>query len=153
MALESNGNNVVWLNTTRPDQIQQSQPIEQPVKCSMFTQTEQTNSFTQTEQSNSSYGDQRQQQAAMFDPQQIQQQQAAQGQQSQQQQSQQMYVTTDKKEDKSQQQSATADFPFYYNVNMLQKVQTNAVSTLVRSQLTTRVVIVLMCNLSVITHY
>lgn len=23
MALESNGNNVVWLNTTRPDQIQQ----------------------------------------------------------------------------------------------------------------------------------
>ncbi|XP_017878344.1 zinc finger protein 723-like isoform X2 [Ceratina calcarata] len=130
MALESNGNNVVWLNTTRPDQIQQSQPIEQPVKCSMFTQTEQTNSFTQTEQSNSSYGDQRQQQAAMFDPQQIQQQQAAQGQQSQQQQSQQMYVTTDKKEDKSQQQSATADFPFYYNVNMLQKVQTNAVSTI-----------------------
>uniref|UniRef100_V9IBD1 C2H2-type domain-containing protein n=1 Tax=Apis cerana TaxID=7461 RepID=V9IBD1_APICE len=128
MALESNGNNVVWLNTTRPDQIQQSQPIEQPVKCSMFTQTEQTNSFTQTEQSNSSYGDQRQQQAAMFDPQQIQQQQAAQGQQSQQQQSQQMYVTTDKKEDKSQQQSATADFPFYYNVNMLQKVQTNAMS-------------------------
>uniref|UniRef100_V9ICQ7 C2H2-type domain-containing protein n=1 Tax=Apis cerana TaxID=7461 RepID=V9ICQ7_APICE len=130
MALESNGNNVVWLNTTRPDQIQQSQPIEQPVKCSMFTQTEQTNSFTQTEQSNSSYGDQRQQQAAMFDPQQIQQQQAAQGQQSQQQQSQQMYVTTDKKEDKSQQQSATADFPFYYNVNMLQKVQTNAMSTI-----------------------
>lgn len=39
---------------------QQSQPIEQPLKCSMFTQTEQTNSFTQTEQSNSSYGDQRQ---------------------------------------------------------------------------------------------
>lgn len=38
----------------------QSQPIEQPLKCSMFTQTEQTNSFTQTEQSNSSYGDQRQ---------------------------------------------------------------------------------------------
>ncbi|XP_014604457.1 zinc finger protein 665-like isoform X4 [Polistes fuscatus] len=128
MALESNGNNVVWLNATRPDQIQQNQPIEQPLKCSMFTQTEQTNSFTQTEQSNSSYGDQRQQ-AAMFDPQQIQQQQAAQGQQSQQQQSQQMYVT-DKKEDKSQQQSATAEFPFYYNVNMLQKVQTNAVSTI-----------------------
>lgn len=23
MALESNGNNVVWLNTTRPDQLQQ----------------------------------------------------------------------------------------------------------------------------------
>lgn len=61
----------------------------------------------------------------MFDPQQMQQQQAAQGQQSQQQQSQQMYVTTDKKEDKSQQQSATTEFPFYYNVNMLQKVQTN----------------------------
>lgn len=70
----------------------------------------------------------------MFDPQQIQQQQAAaQGQQSQQQQSQQMYVT-DKKEDKSQQQqqSTTSEFPssFYYNVNMLQKVQTNAVSTI-----------------------
>ncbi|XP_014485138.1 PREDICTED: zinc finger protein 160-like isoform X2 [Dinoponera quadriceps] len=132
MALESNGNNVVWLNTTRPDQIQQSQPIEQPLKCSMFTQTEQSNSFTQTEQSNSSYADQRQQ-AAMFDPQQIQQQQAAQSQQSQQQQSQQIYVTSDKKEDKSQQQqSGTADgFPsFYYNVNMLQKVQTNAVSTI-----------------------
>lgn len=69
----------------------------------------------------------------MFDPQQIQQQQAAQSQQSQQQQSQQIYVTADKKEDKSQQQqSGTADgFPsFYYNVNMLQKVQTNAVSTI-----------------------
>ncbi|KAL2730835.1 zinc finger protein 2 isoform X1 [Vespula squamosa] len=129
MALESNGNNVIWLNATRPDHIQQNRPIEQPLKCSMFTQTEQTNSFTQTEQSNSSYGDQRQQ-AAMFDPQQIQQQQAAQSQQSQQQQSQQMYVTADKKEDKSQQQSATAEFPFYYNVNMLQKVQTNAVSTI-----------------------
>lgn len=75
-----------------------------------------------------------QQQTAMFDPQQIQQQQAAaQGQQSQQQQTQQMYVT-DKKEDKSQQQqqTTTAEFPssFYYNVNMLQKVQTNAVSTI-----------------------
>lgn len=71
----------------------------------------------------------------MFDPQQIQQQQAAaQGQQSQQQQqTQQMYVTSDKKEDKSQQQqTTTAEFPssFYYNVNMLQKVQTNAVSTI-----------------------
>lgn len=67
----------------------------------------------------------------MFDPQQIQQQQAPQGQQSQQQQqSQQMYVTgTEKKEDKSQ-PSATAEFPFYYNVNMLQKVQTNTVSTI-----------------------
>lgn len=40
---------------------QQNQQIgQQPVKCSMFTQTEQTNSFTQTEQSNSSYSDQRQ---------------------------------------------------------------------------------------------
>lgn len=69
----------------------------------------------------------------MFDPQQIQQQQAAQGQQSQQQQSQQIYVTSDKKEDKSQQQQTgtTDGFPsFYYNVNMLQKVQTNAVSTI-----------------------
>ncbi|XP_046492420.1 transcription factor Clamp isoform X1 [Neodiprion pinetum] len=106
----------------------QTQQIGQPVKCSMFTQTEQTNSFTQTEQSGSSYNDQRQQ-ATMFDPQQIQQQQAPQGQQSQQQQqSQQMYVTgAEKKEDKP---SATSEFPFYYNVNMLQKVQTNAVSTI-----------------------
>lgn len=39
---------------------QQNQQIRQPVKCSMFTQTEQTTSFTQTEQSNSSYSDQRQ---------------------------------------------------------------------------------------------
>ncbi|OXU30351.1 hypothetical protein TSAR_015880 [Trichomalopsis sarcophagae] len=66
----------------------------------------------------------------MFDPQQIQQQQAAQGQQSQQQQTQQMYVTTDKKDDKSGQQSTTTEFPFYYNVNMLQKVQANAVGTI-----------------------
>lgn len=65
----------------------------------------------------------------MFDPQQIQQQQAAQSQQSQQQQTQQMY-TVDKKEDKSQQQTTAPEFPFYYNVNMLQKVQTNAVSTI-----------------------
>jgi KRAB domain-containing zinc finger protein len=130
MALESNGNNVVWLSTTRADQIQQGQQIQAPVKCSMFTQTEQTNSFTQTEQSNSSYADQRQpQQATMFDPQQIQ-QQAAQGQQSQQQQTQQMYVTTEKKEDKSGQQTATAEFPYFYNVNMLQKVQANAVGTI-----------------------
>ncbi|XP_033221197.1 uncharacterized protein LOC117175598 [Belonocnema kinseyi] len=102
----------------------------------MFAQTEHTNSFTQTEQNNSSYSGQRQtQRAAMFDPQQIQQQQTAQGQQSQQQQqSQQMYVT-EKKEDKSQQQSTTAEFPFYYNVNMLQKVQSNAVSTI--GQITT----------------
>jgi hypothetical protein len=74
-----------------------------------------------------------QQQTAMFDPQQIQQQQAAAQNQQSQQQSQQMYVTSDKKEDKSQQQqSTTAEFPpsFYYNVNMLQKVQTNAVSTI-----------------------
>ncbi|XP_015112990.1 zinc finger protein 260 isoform X1 [Diachasma alloeum] len=169
MALESNGNNVVWLNATRPDQIQQhvgkddplriestedqshlqqtqhhryqrnlikipnqqSQQVDQPVKCSMFTQTEQTNSFTQTEQSNSGYAEQRQpqQQATMFDPQQIQQQQPAQGQQSQQQ-GQQMQYVTEKKEEKTQQQATTAEFPFYYNVNMLQKVQTNTVSTI-----------------------
>lgn len=65
----------------------------------------------------------------MFDPQQIQQQQAAQSQQSQQQQTQQMYVT-EKKEDKSQQQTTADNFPFYYNVNMVQKLQTNAVSTI-----------------------
>ncbi|XP_014207264.1 zinc finger protein 665 isoform X2 [Copidosoma floridanum] len=129
MALESNGSNVVWLSTTRAEQVQQAQLTQAPVKCSMFTQTEQTNSFTQTEQSNSSYTDQRQsQQITMFDPQQIQ-QQTAQGQQTQQQ-AQQMYVTTDKKEEKSGQQTTTAEFPFYYNVNMLQKVQGNTVGTI-----------------------
>ena len=66
----------------------------------------------------------------MFDPQQIQQQQAAQSQQSQQQQTQQMYVTSEKKEDKSQQQTVATDLPFYYNVNMLQKVQSNAVGAI-----------------------
>lgn len=60
------------------------------------------------------------QKATMFDPQQIQQQQAAQGPQSQQQQPQQMYV--EKKEVKDAQQAAGSEFPFYYNVNMLQKV-------------------------------
>ena len=39
----------------------QSQEVEQqPVKCSMFTQTETTSTFAQTDQSNSSYADQRQ---------------------------------------------------------------------------------------------
>ncbi|XP_051157111.1 zinc finger protein 347-like isoform X3 [Leptopilina boulardi] len=101
----------------------------------MFTQTQQSNSFTQTERSNSNYNNHRQliQHSTMFDPQQIQQQQSAQGQPSQQQ-AQQMYVT-EKKEDKSQQQSTTAEFPFYYNVNMLQKVQSNTVSTI--GQITT----------------
>lgn len=60
------------------------------------------------------------QQATMFDPQQIQQ---AQG-QSQQQQTQQLYI--EKKEEKP----STTDFPFYYNVNMLQKVQSNTVGTI-----------------------
>ncbi|XP_058796048.1 zinc finger protein 665-like isoform X3 [Phymastichus coffea] len=116
MALESNGSNVLWLSTTRADQIQQGQQIQAPVKCSMFTQTEQTNSYTQTEQSNSNYGDQRQAQTTMFD-QQIQ-QQANQGQQTQQAQ---MYVTTTEKKDEKGQ--TTTEFPFYYNVNLMQKVQ------------------------------
>ncbi|KAJ8686889.1 hypothetical protein QAD02_022683 [Eretmocerus hayati] len=131
MALESNGDSEVWLSTSRADQMQQDSQNQAPVKCSMFTQTEQTNSFTQTEHSDSDYPDQQQSQqaATMFDPQQIQQQQAAQSQQSQQQQTQQMYVT-DKKEDKTGQQTTTTEFPFYYNVNMLQKVQANAVGTI-----------------------
>lgn len=60
----------------------------------------------------------------MFDPQQIQ-QQAAQGQQGQQQ-TQQIYVT-EKKEEKPG-QTTTAEFPFYYNVNMLKNVPANTVN-------------------------
>lgn len=56
----------------------------------------------------------------MFDPQQIQQQQGVQNQQTQQ-----IYVTTEQKEEKPGQQTTTTEFPFYYNVNTLQKVPGN----------------------------
>nr|CAD7400608.1 unnamed protein product [Timema cristinae] len=99
-------------------------------KCSMFTQTEHTNRFTQTEQPSNRYGGscletgntvcKTDSTTAMFDPSSLQQQQQQQQQGTNNTQQQQMY--TDTKKDAGDKSANTVEFPFCYNVNMLQKV-------------------------------
>ncbi|XP_063229595.1 zinc finger protein 227-like isoform X2 [Bacillus rossius redtenbacheri] len=105
-------------------------------KCSMFTQTEHTNRFTQTEhpttryagnclENNSNAVSCKTDSSAMFDPSTMQQpQQQPQQQQQQQSTNTQIYAAnnSDAKPKDGDKSANTVEFPFCYNVNMLQKV-------------------------------